>query len=521
MRKFFFFACLLSLPCYASLKTMTLNEKIGQLLLVHFHGEEANEEAKILIQDLHVGGFIYYNWANGLHSPEQIRKLSLGLQQLNSVNSPPLFITVDQEGGIVTRFTQGFTVFPGNKALGMTGDPKWAELAACAMGEELLSVGVNLNLSPVVDINSNPRNPVIGIRSFGDSAKIVVPFAKSALQGYHQSGILTCLKHFPGHGDVEIDPHQDLPRVEKSLDQLKGMELVPFKELALEADSIMTGHILLPSLDPQNCATLSKKVLDILRLYIGFKGVIIADSLVMEGFLKNCPSIEEGAAKALQAGCDLLLLGGKQLTGKTASLELTVTDIRRIHHFLVEAVKSGKISEERVDQSVQRILDLKNRLKAKTVPLSLHQELAHKIASLALQMTRSKPFPLLAQSSIALFAPAFVEANIAQTTLLQLGKENSSLFFHPVNPTEEEIYAANKLAKKAEVIIFCSYNAWKSSGQEALIHSLLKTGKPLILISLGDPLDATLFPEAHCILKTFSPTPVSIQAAHDLLEIRP
>lgn len=343
--------CLIASLFFAS---MSLEEKVGQLLMVHFNGEIANEEAETLIQEIHVGGFIYYNWANGLTSPAQVKNLSQSLQALSSI---PLLIAVDQEGGPVCRLTKGFTVFPDNKSIAMTGDEEYAEACAFTIGQELLAVGVNLNLAPVVDVNSNPRNPVIGIRSYGDAPEIVIPFAKKAVQGYHRAGILTSLKHFPGHGDVEVDSHRDIPFLNKSKEQLQQLELRPFAALAASADTIMTAHIMVPAIDPVNCATLSKKILDILRREIGFEGVIISDSLVMEGLLKNCASVDEAAIRALNAGCDLLLLGGKQLHG--SKLELSVADIKRIHQSLVTAVKEGAVPEARVNEAVNRVLKLK------------------------------------------------------------------------------------------------------------------------------------------------------------------
>lgn len=241
----------LYLSCFASysLKEMTLEEKVGQLLMVHFNGEKVNDDAKILVKDTKVGGIIYYNWSNGLHSPEQIQTLSTGLQKLTEANQNPipLLIAADQEGGVVARLNNGFTKFPGNKALGETFDPNLAEGAALAMGEELQAVGINMNLAPVVDVNSNPRNPVIGVRSFGDEAETVLAFGKKALNGYRQAQIIATLKHFPGYGDVAVDPHEDLPIVRKSKEELERVELLPFAKLASSADAIMTAHILVPA----------------------------------------------------------------------------------------------------------------------------------------------------------------------------------------------------------------------------------------------------------------------------------
>jgi beta-N-acetylhexosaminidase len=333
MGKYLTIYLLLSLCCLEKVfslsifyQTMSLEEKVGQLLMVHFHGEFANEDARSLIQDAKVGGIIYYNWSNGLSSPEQVQALSAGLQKLarESRASIPLFIAVDQEGGVVARLNNGFTVFPGNKALGMTGDPNLAEASALAMGQELQAVGVNMNFAPVVDVNINPRNPVIGIRSFSDNPETVVAFGKRALQGYNRAQIIATLKYFPGHGDVEVDSHEDLPIVNKPIEELEQVELLPFARLASSADTIMTAHILVPALDAENCSTLSEKTLSYLKTTLGFQGVIITDSLVMEGVLKKCRTVDEAAIQALNAGCDILLLGGKQLVGGHTNLELSV-----------------------------------------------------------------------------------------------------------------------------------------------------------------------------------------------------
>lgn len=354
-----------SLSCFASssLQEMTLEEKVGQLLMVHFNGETVNDDAKALVQDTKVGSIIYYNWSNGLRSPEQIRELSAGLQKLAQANQNPipLLIAADQEGGIVARLKYESAKFPGNRAVGETANPNLAETIALAMGKELQAVGINMNLAPVVDVNSNPQNPVIGARSFGDKPEIVLAFGEKALSGYRQAQIIATLKHFPGYGDVTVDPHKDLPIIHKSMEELEELELLPFAKLASSADAIMTAHILVPALDPENCSTLSEKTLHYLRETIGFEGVIVSDSLVMDGVTKKCHTVDEAAIQALIAGCDLLILGGKLLSGEHAGFELRVADVQRVHHSIIEAVKTGRISEARVNEATQRILNLKRR----------------------------------------------------------------------------------------------------------------------------------------------------------------
>ena len=377
-----------------------------------------------------------------------------------------------------------------------------------------------MNLSPVGDINSNPRNPIIGIRSFSDSPEIVTAFGKKALEGYRKAGIITSLKHFPGHGDVEVDSHQDLPVVNKSKEELNKVELWPFAELASLTETIMTAHILVPALDPDFCATLSKKTLDFLRTELGFQGVIVADSIVMEGVLKKCGSVDEAAIGALNAGCDILLLGGKQLID-SANQELTVDEIRRIHNSLVEAVKTGRVAEERLQSAVDKVLQLKNKYALeidRVVNIAEHQSLANKIAALSVQIVKNDPSCLwnLAEKKVAVFAPQFIKKSIQQTTLLETGKETSSIFFE-MNPSPSDIAAIEENAKSSDAVIFCSYNAWKNGSQALAIQSLLDLGKPMILIVVRDPLDASLYPKADVVITTFSPTAPSIQAACDLL----
>jgi beta-N-acetylhexosaminidase len=515
-----------------NISEMTLEEKVGQLLMVHFTGEQANEEAQALIQKVHVGGIIYYNWANGLYSPEQVLNLSKGLQKLASQNRNPipLLIATDQEGGVVARLTKGFTIFPGNKALGITGKEELAEQSAFAMGQELRAVGINFNLAPVVDVNSNPRNPIIGVRAFGDTTDVVIPFANRAVRGYHKAGIIISLKHFPGHGDVEVDSHQDLPIINKNKQQLQKVELLPFSELAGQADTIMTAHVMVPSIDPVNCATLSSELLNILRKEIGYNGVIITDSLVMEGLLKNCASVDDAAIRAFNAGCDIILLGGKQISGAHVNLELTVSDVERVHQSLVNAVKSGRITSDRLEEAVQRILALKSKYDLKinkqdedlkpVVNSSEHQVLAKKIASLALRVTESennKHFAPIQNHEVVVIAPKLVQGAINETSLLKLGKKTHTLFFSELNPSDEEIEAANQLAKEADVVIFCSYNAWKNQAQGYLVESLAKHNKPTIIIALRETTHSTLL-SGDLVITTFSPTTPSIQAASAFIE---
>ncbi len=338
---------------HALVADITLEEKVGGLLMVHVHGDE---DARVLIQEVGVGGVIYYDWCNPLHTLGEIKCFSDGLQKLAKV---PLLIAADQEGGRVCRFKDAFTKVPEN---GEMKNPKCARVIARLIGNEMHVAGINMNLAPVVDVNSNPNNPVIGGRAYSSDPLEVAIFGKEALKGYQDARIITTLKHFPGHGDTEVDSHEGVPMVNKSLSELESMGLVPFRLLASEADAIMTAHILVPALDPDNCATLSKNTIGYLRETIGFQGVVITDSLVMEGVLKKCKSVDEAAIQALNAGCDILLLGGKLLSGEKSGFELSVNDIKRIHRAILEAVMDGRILESRIDEARARVMNLRLRL---------------------------------------------------------------------------------------------------------------------------------------------------------------
>lgn len=330
--------------------------------MVHFHGCCANEESQKLIEQAHVGGFIYYTWANELSSPNQVQKLSRGLQKQSPL---PLFLAVDQEGGRVARLQNGFTSFSSNQEIASKGNPLLAEETAYRIGCELKQVGINVNFAPVIDVNSNPDNPIIGNRSFSNDPQIVTSFGKMAIAGYKRSGILCALKHFPGHGDVKQDSHLELPTVERTRDELEAVELLPFKALCKEAPCIMTGHILVPALDSEYCATTSKKILtQLLRKEMEYEGLIFSDSLVMRGLTSKYPSIDEAAIAAINAGCDVLVLGGKLLNEENRGFELTPDQVILLHERLVRGVKNGEISLEQVNSAFERILKAKEACKA-------------------------------------------------------------------------------------------------------------------------------------------------------------
>jgi beta-N-acetylhexosaminidase len=505
---------------------LSIEEKVGQLLIVHFNGEDANSKARQLIEEAHVGGFIYYNWSNGLNSPEQVQRLSNGLQRMadRHPHHIPLFISIDQEGGPVNRLSNGFTAFPGNRALAKTGNIEYALQCAYATGLELRAVGINMNLAPVVDVDS-AKLPVIGIRAFSGSPQEVVDYGKSMLAGFQQSSVIATLKHFPGYGDVTIDPHDGLPTVFKSRQELDKCELVPFCALSKQTDAVMSAHIMLPAIDPERCATLSPIIIQgILRKEFEYKGLIMTDSLIMRGVTDSCADVAEAAILAFLAGHDILVLGGK-LLDQLGQAELTVPEVLAIHQRLVEAVRTGRIREETLNASVKRILDTKKNYQlhnfyptskdiAQKINTPEHQFLAREVAEKALQVIRNNlKEPINWQKAkVAVVAPEILSEAIEQSVPAQA----QFLFFPGLSPNgiDNEI---KELVNWADVVLFFSYEAWKNPKQIEVMKQIVEK-KTLAVIVTRNSEDANVIPTKASVIVTYSPVAVSLRAAIETLE---
>lgn len=509
-----------------TINEMTIEEKVGQLLIVHFHGEAANEDARRLIEEAHVGGFIFYNWANGLKSPKQVQQLSNGLQHMaeKSLHPIPLFITADQEGGFVNRLSTGFTIFPGNRAVAETKSLKLAQACAYAMGVEMCAVGINMNLAPVVDVDVSTK-PVIGIRSFSSSPKEVIKYGKSSLKGYREANVIAVLKHFPGYGAVTIDPHAGLPTVNKTREELDKMELYPFRNLGNQADAIMTAHICLPAIDAKLCATLSPGIIHgILRQEYDFKGLILSDSLIMRGVTDSCGDVAEASIQAFLAGHDLLVLGGK-LLDQEGQAELSVEDSLRVFHKLVEAVKSGRISEKRLNESVGRILAVKENYRLhnyfpttkeidKKVNTREHQLLSKKVAKKALCLVKNTFSGKvdLKKSKVVVVAPSILKDVVEQI----MPKNTRFLFFEGFTPKglEKEMEA---LLEWGDGVVFFSSDAWKYREQVEWMNSIVEK-KPLVVIATRNPQDGEVVPAKASLILTHSPVKDSLEAAIESLQ---
>ena len=365
---------------------MTSREKIGQLFMVGFLGTSVTPDLASFIKEYKPGGVILFS--RNLESVEQIVNLTNGLQ----ARSPhsPLLISIDQEGGRVSRLPNGFTIFPPCGLLGHCNSSELAYAAAATTATELRAVGVNMNMAPVLDVNSNPVNPVIGDRAFGTTPDVVCKLGLATAAGLQDNKVVACGKHFPGHGDTSVDSHKELPVVEASRGRLEAIEFLPFRRaVAQSIASMMTAHVLYRALDPELPATLSPTIItNLLRQELQYDGVVLTDDLEMHAIIDHY-GIEDAAIRAVLAGCDILLIC-KDRDREAAAFKA-----------VEQAIEAGVISPERLDLSVARIARLKDRFVTPYKPVMVsdaklvagcrtHQALLHTIEQVRARLSNPK-----------------------------------------------------------------------------------------------------------------------------------
>lgn len=317
---------------------------VGQLFLVGFDGYSVPPEFKKAMMEWRAGGVLYLK--RNCQSPAQIAELSNELQfSCRAKDQPAYFISIDHEGGRVNRLMKPFTRFPAQDHLGELGSPKIGFEFGQVLGKELKAVGVNVNYSPCVDVNSNPDNPIIGDRSFSADPEVCGKMGSAVCRGIQKMGVLAVAKHFPGHGDTKEDSHLTLPKVDRSLANLNELELIPFRRvIRSRVGGVMTAHIINPQLDPEFPATLSKATIDLLRNDLRFSRILFSDDMEMNAITDNYGA-EEAAVRAIKAGCDLLIYRGEKGFPVGAA------------EAIVKAVEKKEIPLAHLEQSVKRILD--------------------------------------------------------------------------------------------------------------------------------------------------------------------
>ena len=330
-----------------SLSDLSLEEKVGQMIFAGIKGKVMTNETEKIISTHQVGGIILFK--DNLKKANQSVTLLNAIKQENSNNKVPLFLGIDEEGGSISRLPE-LTKLPTNEEIGFRNDASFSYSIGKLLGKQLSAFGFNLDFAPVLDINSNPENPIIGDRSFGKDAQKVSELGIQTMEGIQSEQVIPVIKHFPGHGDTAVDSHKELPIVQKSLKDLQGLELIPFKKAINQGtEVVMTGHILLPKIDPTYPASLSEKIIKgILRKQLGYEGIIITDDMTMKAIV-NTFEIGEAAVSAVKAGNDIVLVAHDY------------ANVIKAKDAILQAVKTGEISEQRIDESVNRILSIKKK----------------------------------------------------------------------------------------------------------------------------------------------------------------
>lgn len=514
------------------LKHLTLDEKVGQMLWVGLEGPEVNPRMESLLKAGKVGGIILF--ARNGTEPNAGRQLTARLQELATGRerfAPSLAVMADQEGGLVQRYRHPFTEWPGNMALGATGNPDYANRMAAATARELRAVGINMNLAPVADVNNNPANPVIGIRSFGEDVRLVSEMAAAAVRGYQEQGVLATAKHFPGHGDTSVDSHYALPVINHQLPRLEQVELPPFQAaISAKVSAIMTAHVVFPALVPNGKpATLAGEVLTgLLRERLGYQGVIVTDAMEMKAIADD-PGVDQGLIQAVQAGADALLLAE------------SFAEQEQYHATVVQAVNDGTIAAARIDDAVRRILVLKaaggllpgvgqplQQPALDTIGAAEHRHLAQQIADDAVTLVRNDagtvPLSLNAGDRVLVVGvnspPALAEGRPGAATWLgwsvrQQHENTGEVAISRQGPTDQEIAAVRQELGNAEVVVYGVYNA--DAAHQALINEILAAGKRLVLVGLGEPYDLLRLPQVRTYVAAYGYSSTNLQAVGPLI----
>jgi beta-N-acetylhexosaminidase len=509
--------------------TLSLEQMAGQLLMAGFPGTTPGEEVRALIQECHLGALslFLHNCTGG---PGQVRALTTALQDLASAAGlPPVLVAIDQEGGVVTRLRHPFAVFPSQMAQAATGNPRTAYRVARAMAREMRAVGIRWNFAPVLDVNINASNPVIGVRSFGCDPAQVAKFGVAALEGYRDGGVVACGKHFPGHGDTHVDSHLDLPTVDFGWERLEAVELAPFRAaIAADIPSLMTAHIRFPAVDDLP-ATLSSKMLEgVLRQRLGFDGLIITDALNMKA-IADAYSPGESTIRAIQAGADVALT----LFG--------VDDVRAAHRALVGAVRDGRVSPERFQAAVGRVLSVKRRVadlpaaRRLTFPVATHQILARQAAANSVTVIRDQGvLPIRPDCAGRV---GLIDFSLVRYSMVEEARKPGLHFQQALaarlpqlrglmvdsDPGAQEAASARDLAESCDTLILVVRNASLIPSQADLVRRLASLGKPTVVYAARLPYDLTICPQAPCQLTTYGDPPCSLDAAAAVIlgDVRP
>ncbi|MFG2618133.1 glycoside hydrolase family 3 protein [Streptomyces sp. NPDC048507] len=516
---------------------MSPAEQVGQLFVSRVHGHSATDPDPVdaelnlaqfgvrtaaeVVARYHLGGVVYFGWAHNTRDPQQIAGLSAGLQRAAAGTGAgiPLLLSVDQEHGAVARIGRPATLLPGAMALGAGGSTADARRAARVAGTELAALGIRQDYAPVADVNVNPANPVIGVRSFGSDPRAVAALAAAQVRGYQGAGVAATAKHFPGHGDTETDSHVGLPVMRHTRAQWEELDEPPFRAV-VEAgvDAVMTAHIVFPALDPSgDPATLSRPIVTgILRERLGFGGVVVTDALDMAGVRQKYGD-ERVPVLALKAGCDQLL---------------NAPDLALAQRGVLAAVESGELTRRRIEESVLRILELKARRGLLGDPSAAaargdgvvgrpaHLAAADEIAAATTTLLANPRglLPLDAAAGPRLLVTGTDPVSPTGTTgppTTVLARELTALGCRAAAVAPDRAVAA---APGHAAVLVCTYNVPEGeSPQRALVAALIATGVPVVLVAIRNPYDPARLPECAAEVATYCWTDVEMRAAARVL----
>ncbi|WP_230195657.1 glycoside hydrolase family 3 protein [Streptomyces coriariae] len=523
------------------LARMTLEEKVGQVFVsrVYGHSATAPDQAGIdanlgelgvrtaaeLLARYRLGGIIYFAWAHNTRDPRQIADLSDGIQRasLQQPRGLPVLISTDQEHGAVCRVGRPATLFPGAMAIGAGGSRADARTLGRLAGRELRAMGIRQDYSPVADVNVNPANPVIGVRSFGADPTAVAALVAAEAEGYRAAGVAATAKHFPGHGDTAVDSHTGFPVITHSREEWETLDAVPFRAaIAAGVDSLMTAHILVPALDASgDPATLSRPIVTgILREKLGYDGVVVTDALDMAG-VRTKYGDDRVPVLALKAGVDQLL---------------NPPDLDVAWNAVLKAVQDGELAERRLDASVLRILRLKARLGlfdepyvspadvGRTVGAPEHLVAADRIAerTTTLLVNEGPLLPLSPRTHPRLLVVGADPASPTGTTgpptgvlaaaLTALGFRATALATG-MAPSAETIAGAVTAAGGADAVVVATCNVTAADAQRTLVRRLAATGRPVVAVAVRNPYDVAQLPFVRACLAAYCWTDVELRAA--------
>lgn len=497
---------------------MDLKQMLGQKIVLGFHGLEMPGEFVDLIREYQIGNVILFQ--RNVQSAEQLRRLCGQIRQVIQEATGFLpFIIIDQEGGMVSRIPADAVNVPSAMALGASGDPENTRLAAQITARQLRGLGPNFTMAPVLDVNTNAANPVIGIRSYGDDPEQVAAHGEAAVRGYRGSGILCCGKHFPGHGDTAVDSHLSLPKVDKSLEELEQAELIPFRRaIAAGIPAIMSSHILFPQIEPEKRpATMSRRIITgLLKEHLGFQGLVLTDCLEMNAIQKFYGT-SQGMLAAFQAGVDLAEISS------TFSLEADTV------RYVNEAARGGKLDLEEVRASAEKIIAWKEKLAEYPVDASLcnreeDRSAARSLAARAVTCFDGAPIAVGRQTLFCGCADYRTTEAANQIACVDpfptyFGRRfDAKALVTPKDPTGEEIAAIVEKAEKCDSIVLSTCNAHLFPGQLALAEELKKLGKPMMIVVLRNPYDLQKLPACDCRLALFDYTEDSFLALEQVLQ---